>query len=122
MIEVKKRCITTGDGTFSPGQSPTGLSESEVERLKGQGLLNVYQPEKKATPPDKKPTLKEVVSAISKLIPDNEDHWTTSGKPQTGALSEVVGKDVNAELRDRAFSAWKEKQGAAAAEEAKSES
>lgn len=65
---------------------------------------------------ENKPSLKEVVAAISKLSPDNDDHWTTSGKPQTGALSEVVGKAVNADLRDKAFAAWKEKQEASNAE------
>jgi hypothetical protein len=56
-----------------------------------------------------KPKLQDVVSAISKLSPNNDDHWTTSGKPQTGALSEIVGKAVSADLRNRAFTAWEKK-------------
>lgn len=45
----------------------------------------------------------DVIAAIQQLDPNNPEHYTKSGKPQTDALSELLGREVTARLRDKAF-------------------
>lgn len=45
----------------------------------------------------------ELRNAISKLDPDNNDHWTTTGKPQTDALSDIIGRRIKSKERDEAW-------------------
>lgn len=87
------------------------------------GSLKPYKASNRQSGNDDQPRLQDVVTAISKLSPDNENHWTASGKPQTGALSEIVGKAVSASMRDKAWAKVQaEAKTAAEAEETEAES
>jgi hypothetical protein len=52
------------------------------------------------------PTDEEVTQAISK-IPQDEDSWTVSGKPDANKLGDILEKRVSAEQRDRVWEALK---------------
>lgn len=63
---------------------------------------------KKVGPTDSKPTeeeslLQEIVETIKTMDPDDDSHYTSSGKPHTAYLSEVLGKNISAAMRDDAF-------------------
>jgi hypothetical protein len=45
----------------------------------------------------------EIVQAIAMLDPDTEDDWTQAGKPDVRALETVIGKDITAQQRDKAW-------------------
>ena len=50
----------------------------------------------------------QLVAAISSLDRDDEQLWTKSGAPATGALEEVLGSAVSAADRDAAWKAYQE--------------
>lgn len=49
------------------------------------------------------PTYADVVAAILELEDDNPAHWTEEGKPDSNALSSVLGGDVKAKQRDKVW-------------------
>lgn len=49
-----------------------------------------------------------LAAAIGLLDPENEDHFTKSGKPQLDALAGLMGKPVSAAERDAAWQALTE--------------
>jgi hypothetical protein len=48
----------------------------------------------------------DIIDAIEVLDENNEDHWTTTGKPDTRALSDVLDRQVTAAERDAAWEAY----------------
>ncbi|PTP90089.1 MULTISPECIES: HI1506-related protein [Vibrio] len=48
-------------------------------------------------------TVNNLIDAIQLLDPSNTEHFTTSGKPQVDALSELMGVKVSATERDQAW-------------------
>jgi len=68
--------------------------QRERERMESE-FLDMPQDEKD----------ERIRKATLELDPDNEDHFTKSGKPQVDALSSVLGFRITSEDRDRATSA-----------------
>jgi hypothetical protein len=54
-------------------------------------------------PADKQQRLAAIRAAVDKLDPDDESHFTRTGKPDARALSEILGWQVTAEERDEAM-------------------
>lgn len=54
---------------------------------------------------DEEQKLQQVVEAIDQLDPDNDAHFTQGGKPECAALSELVGFNVSADMRNQAIEA-----------------
>jgi hypothetical protein len=48
--------------------------------------------------------------AVAKLDPDNKEHFTTGNKPQTAALSLLMGKTISAAERDALWQSYQEAQ------------
>jgi hypothetical protein len=51
---------------------------------------------------------KDLTEAIGLLSPDDKTHFTTSGKPQTDALTQLMGGPVSASQRDAAWTVYKQ--------------
>lgn len=49
-------------------------------------------------------TVLTVAEAIAQLDPENPEHYTKGGKPQTSALEQILGRPVSAAERDAALS------------------
>jgi hypothetical protein len=54
-------------------------------------------------PKDKATRIEAIRDAMTKLDPDNESHYTRSGKPDARALTEILGWQVSAADRDEAL-------------------
>ncbi|WP_087022416.1 HI1506-related protein [Thaumasiovibrio subtropicus] len=48
----------------------------------------------------------KIETAITQLDPNNPNHFTNSGKPQTDILSQLVGRRVSAAERDQAWESY----------------
>lgn len=57
-----------------------------------------------------------IAEAIMQLDPNNEAHFTKSGKPELKALSTILGRNVTGAERDDAWSAMQEATDAASGE------
>jgi hypothetical protein len=53
--------------------------------------------------------VQEIVEAIGLLDPENPDHYTKGKKPEVAALEEILGKDITAAQRDKAFEIYQGK-------------
>lgn len=86
------------------------LSEKDARRLIAIGTIEPLeeQPsnngETELTDEQKRDS---VVEAIGALDADNEDNFTKSGLPNANVLSDIVGFDVSADLRDDALKSVK---------------
>ncbi len=81
------------------------FSEEQITALRSDPMLTVSENGKAggASPSDDDLSVDDVIAAIRRLDPNNPEHYTKSGKPQTDALSESLGREVSAKLRDKAF-------------------
>lgn len=55
---------------------------------------------------DKPSELEQLIAAIPQLDKDNDKHWIANGAPDAGALAEIVGFKVSADLRNQAWDAY----------------
>ena len=44
--------------------------------------------------------------AVAKLAPDNKEHFTSGNKPQTAALTQLMGKQISAAERDALWQSY----------------
>ncbi|AYV12988.1 HI1506-related protein [Shewanella algae] len=54
--------------------------------------------------------------AIAKLAPDNKEHFTSGNKPQTAALTQLMGKPISAAERDALWQSYQDAQNEGGAE------
>lgn len=91
---------------------PESITETQLAQLKADPKLAVSIQEQQAVPSsaskqsgaldaDSLPNC--LVEAIALLSPDNSEHFTSSGKPTTEALSELMQTKVSAAERDEAW-------------------
>ncbi len=50
----------------------------------------------------------DLLGAIDLLEEDNDAHWTNDGKPDANALSSILGRNVSAAERDKAWQEYNE--------------
>jgi len=89
------------------------LSTKDVERIIKSGCGKMQKQKVAEDVSKKQPDsalseerLTQYVEAISLLDPENEEHFTQSGKPEVDNLKELIDKDVTAAERDLAWEAY----------------
>ncbi|GAB3021696.1 hypothetical protein [Bowmanella dokdonensis] len=86
---------------YVKGDAIPELTDEQVQAL--GAAVTPGEPDNGASDLSEEQQLAAVVEAISKLEPGNEAHWTKGGKPECAALTELVGFQVPAKLRDAAW-------------------
>lgn len=61
--------------------------------------------------PDSVDPIHYLVKKMGLLDKDNKEHWTNDNKPDTRALSKLMGSAVSAADRDRAWDLYQETEG-----------
>lgn len=95
------------------------FTQAQLAMLEGDPRLEVFEEgapsssgssgqEKGLLEPNGVPT--SLVDAIKRLNPDDKNHFTNSGKPQTDALSTLMEAPVSAVERDSAWDEFKASQ------------
>lgn len=70
-----------------------------------RGNMGLVPPATGAAPTgEQAQTVLTVAEAIAQLDPENPEHYTKGGKPQTSALEQILGRPVSAAERDAALS------------------
>ena len=67
------------------------------------------EPQKPQAPTDPAERIEAIAKAIETLDPENEEHWTGSGKPNVASLEAVLGWDISAAERDEAWARHEQK-------------
>ncbi|MCK7615186.1 hypothetical protein [Roseibium sediminicola] len=93
--------LVFGGKTHAPG-TPVKLDAEEADALIARhGEVPAKGETAKETPRPKGQALDlAIVSAIKDLDPENEDHFTASGKPVVAEIEKRLGFEVSAEERD----------------------
>lgn len=68
------------------------------------GLVPPVAGDAAASSAEPTPAVLTVAEAIAQLDPENPEHYTKGGKPQTSALEQILGRPVSAAERDAALS------------------
>jgi len=105
MARKRKIClpitVVAGGKTYAPGE-PVPIDAEEAEELiarHGEVEPNGKPVKEPARPKGK--ALEEAIASVFKdLDPENEDHFTKSGKPVVGEIEKRLGFDVTPEERD----------------------
>ena len=89
---------------------PIWLSQKEAKSLLNCNAIAIPESDTKPSEPELS-DLDKVLAVIPDVI-SNKDNLTGTGAPSTAALTDAVGFDVSAELRNEAWSAYQAAQGA----------
>lgn len=115
-----KLAVKVVEATASENQSPppeNGQAAENTEQNDGdqadKGTGNNAQSGASQAVPENVPdiNLMTIEEAFAYLEPDNEAHFTKSGKPDVKALEEILGRKVTAGERDQAWDAYQTQQG-----------
>lgn len=99
---------------IKPGQDVPELSQELTAALLERNAIKASSkvlPVANDSSTDELSELEKVLAVIPDVI-SNKDNLTSTGAPSTAALTEAVGFDVSAELRNQAWSAYQAAQGA----------
>lgn len=83
------------------GGHAVAITQTKVERAVVSAPETAEAPANKpAAPADHQA---DILRAADTLNPENRDHFTSDGRPQVKALESVLGYDITADERDRAW-------------------
>lgn len=83
---------------YAKRNTPESMQAVDQEEREAEDVL------KRDSDPEVRMAL--IVNAISTLDPNNPEQYTAQGEPRTGAIELVIGDDVSAGERDRAFALY----------------
>lgn len=95
--------VKTADGTVFDGT--VDIDDRDVAELRASGVIGEEYVAGQMLTDDQK--LDAVKQAILMLNVDNGELWLKDGKPNAASVTEIVGFNVSASLRDQAWDAVK---------------
>ena len=88
------------DGNHKPGDADIQLSDADAKELLE---IDVIQELQSSVPTDSAERQSAIIEAIGKLDTEDADLWLRDGKPDVGALVEILGWPVTAAERNAAW-------------------